>query len=843
MSSHHIRHGIDLGTTNSAVALVERGRVSILKNEFQHDTTPSAIHYTSRGIRVGQRARNQWFREHLANVGPNERIQSAFLEFKRTMGTEHRYAPSSSPDVTALSEDLSGEVLKELLRFAKLRGDEKPAAAVVTIPAAFKVPQKQATQKAAVLAGLEQCYLLQEPVAAAMAFGLDSQPDLSAKWLVFDFGGGTFDAALVLAEEGQITVKDTEGDNRLGGKDLDLAVVIRLLWPEVAEQVPMENLSEADNDDLRQGLRQFAEAALIGLSTQDPSFVESDMGIRLGSGQEIDLDLQVSREEIRPIVAPYFQRAIDKANLLLQRHGLRGADLDDLVLVGGPTHSPILRHMVADQLRPPNTSVDPMTAVARGAALYASTISLDAGIVARSLEQAGSNVLALVVEHETTSINEEEFVAVRLREPGDLDRFGSVELELRREGWSSEWLALEEDGTLFEVLLQGGRANTFLLSARTARGISVPTNPSEFTIVQGVKVTGSPLTANLGVAAWNEDRTRRVFRTLEGAQKPRLLPVTGIVTLRTTGQLRPGTDDRLRIRILEGETDADGQRVAYCGSELKTLELRGDELEQTVPEGTPFRLTVETQDSSDVPARVTVLFETLDEECHLDTSGMRASADPPREWVEEEVEEARPHFRELRGSRSAALPELRRIEENLRDAARQFAECADRGDTDGWSQAVDRLKEVLKGFYGILDSSEWQRLQEELDEVWDDLTADHEDEGTPDARLRELNTAFEAVRKRQDVRLGRDLLDKMRSLRYERDKSDINRSFIMWAQQGFAGIEWTDQTRARHAVDAAVQVVLSGGSDDEVERHADRIWLLWADRPGQKLDPRDLPQV
>jgi len=394
------------------------------------------------------------------------------------------------------------------------------------------------------------------------------------------------------------------------------------------------------------------------------------------------------------------------------------------------------------------------------------------------------------------------------------------------------------------VLLQTGRANTFALTARTARGIPVPTNPSEFTIVQGVQLTGSPLTADLGVAAWNEDRTRRVFRMLEGAEKACPLPVTGVVTLRTTTQLRPGAEDRLRIRILEGGSGADGERVAYCGDEVMTLALRGDEVEQVVPDGTPFRLAVRTQDSSGVPVRVTVFFETLDEEYELDIPDMRTSSDPPREWVEQEVDEARTHLRELRGSRGAALPELRRIETNLRDATEQFRERAGRGDTGGWSQAVDRLKEALKDLYGILDNTTWQRLEEDLDEVWDDLTVDQDaDGGSTDPQLREISAAFKAVRERQDPRLGRELLDRMRTLRYERNKSDINRSFIMWAQHGYARIQWTDPAQARHAVDAAVQVVLSGGSDDEVHRHADRVWLLWADRPGQELDPRDLPQV
>ena len=283
MSSHHIRHGIDLGTTNSAIALVDRGAVRILKNDFGHDTAASAIHYASRGVRVGQRARSQWFRERLGNVGSAEKTENAFLEFKRTMGGESRYAPSARSDIAVSSEELSAEVLKELLRFARLRGGEDSSAAVVTIPAAFKVPQQQATQQAATLAGIEQCHLLQEPVAAAMAFGLEAEPGASVKWLVFDFGGGTFDAALVLAEAGSDNGQGHRGrqpPRRKGPRPRRCWT--SLLWPEIAEAgVRSDDLyTEADQRSISgKASVSFAEGALIGLSTQDPSFiVESDDG-------------------------------------------------------------------------------------------------------------------------------------------------------------------------------------------------------------------------------------------------------------------------------------------------------------------------------------------------------------------------------------------------------------------------------------------------------------------------------------------------------------------------------------------------------------------------------------
>jgi len=168
MASNRIKYGIDLGTTNSALVRMERGEGKPVKNDMQGDTTPSAVSFgRHRGSkRVGARPYNQLRDDRLQALKHDRDIRNVFVEFKRTMGFDDVYAPSVDPSTSYTSEMLSAEVLKELRRYEM---NDDVSAAVVTIPAAFKVPQQQATLRAAEMAGIRQCRLLQEPVAAAMA--------------------------------------------------------------------------------------------------------------------------------------------------------------------------------------------------------------------------------------------------------------------------------------------------------------------------------------------------------------------------------------------------------------------------------------------------------------------------------------------------------------------------------------------------------------------------------------------------------------------------------------------------------------------------------------------------
>ncbi|MCD8290376.1 MAG: Hsp70 family protein, partial [Prevotella sp.] len=226
MARIKIDYGIDLGTTNSAISRMEKGKAVVIRTDCQKEIMPSCVSFTKRKIvKVGDLAYNDLKNDKLrASKSLQKWPSNAYVEFKRGMGTNARYF-SSNMGKDFSSEELSAEVLKALKSFVL---DENFSSVVVTVPAKFTVNQKTATLEAAKLAGFKRCELLQEPIAAAMAYGLNSD-NKNGRWMVFDFGGGTFDAALLAVEDGIIQVLDTEGDNYLGGKDLDYAIVDNII--------------------------------------------------------------------------------------------------------------------------------------------------------------------------------------------------------------------------------------------------------------------------------------------------------------------------------------------------------------------------------------------------------------------------------------------------------------------------------------------------------------------------------------------------------------------------------------------------------------------------------------
>ena len=828
MTDNRIKYGIDLGTTNSVIARMQRGEPLVVKNVFQGDTTPSAVAFGRRGrVRVGRLAYNQRKSDRLRALKQVREERNVFVEFKRTMGTDHQYTPSVDPSARFTSEALSAEVLKELRRYVT---DADVNAAVIAIPAGFTVLQQQATLRAAELAGLRQCRLLQEPVAASMAYGLAAD-HANEKWLVFDFGGGTFDAALALVQDGQITVKDTEGDNYLGGKDLDRAVLEKILLEEVGYELDMQEYmagSAARTNLLRDALGHWAEEANIALSFREAHHVESDLGdFELADGREIDLDFEITRERLRPVVGPIFQRAIDKAKVLLARHGLTGSDLDELILVGGPTYSPILREMLAEQIRPPNTSMDPMTVVAKGAALYASTIAVgkDLSPASHPASADGASILRLEVGYEATSISREEFVTVKCHNPSDLRRLGSLTVELVGTRWRSSKHPLTEHGTLVDLELEENRANVFDLVVATSRGDLVATHPSEITIIQGTKVTGSPLPNNLGVEVWDKTEENRVFAPLKGAEKTKRLPVTGTRRLSTYSEIRPGiSSDRLLIRIYEGGDDAPGVPVALC-EQVMAFELTGDQVNRVIPAGTKCELTVITQASSSIPEMVRLLFPTLDdEEYELDIPSVGQSSQT--EWVKDELPEARRRIALMRASGQQGEAKLAEIESNIAAAVDLMNDAG--SDTDARNQAVSRVKESLRGLYKLVMANAWTNAEGELNEAWTDLSRANREEGYDASRheMQEAKRRLDQVKASEDAALARELVADFGRLTFLLKRCEWSKEVINWARWQFGGIHWKNPGQARQTVDEAMRAMLADRPCTELLDHARQILEL-----------------
>ena len=372
-----IDYGIDLGTTNSSVAVLDGNDVRIIRNNENFEYTPSAVWIDRNGrLHAGRTAYEQLDRDP----------ENAHAEFKLQMGTSQPRTFSRSGRQMK-PEELSAEVLKQLRAdVPRARNGESMESVVITVPAAFEAPQCEATKIAAQLAGLTQTPLLQEPVAAALAWGFQSKKD-KVFWLVYDFGGGTFDAAVVSIRDGGIQVVNHGGDNHLGGKLIDWAIVDELLVPALTKERSLSDFRRG-NPKWRAAfakLKLEAEKAKIRVSNDESALIHSDFLCNDDRGEPIEFDYELHRVDVEALMAPLVLRSVNICRRVLSEKRLAPGNIEKVLLVGGPSQAPYLRQRLADGVEglgiAVDFSVDPMTAVARGAAVFYGPHRVECGSV------------------------------------------------------------------------------------------------------------------------------------------------------------------------------------------------------------------------------------------------------------------------------------------------------------------------------------------------------------------------------------------------------------------------------------------------------------------------------
>ena len=366
-----IDFGIDLGTTNSAIAVLDGVTPQIVKNNDDKDITPSAVYISKKGqIYTGDKAKNALERE----ISQND----AFVEFKRRMGSDFTYDfPASG--LRKRPEDLSAEILKSLRGDVAQRTGEDVRAAVITIPAMFEQAQCAATKRAGELAGFEQTALLQEPVAASLAYGFQKEVSAKAFWLVFDFGGGTFDAAVMKAEEGDIQIVNHGGDNFLGGADIDWAIIETLVLPELRKAGNFAGLKRGAKEwrAALARIKRSVETAKIELSRRETAELEG-LALADSDGEPVEFEMTLSRGQVSDLAEPLIVRAADICRKVLAEKHLAPSALERVILVGGPTLSPYFREILEGNLGARlDHGVDPMTVVARGAGEISTSLGLN----------------------------------------------------------------------------------------------------------------------------------------------------------------------------------------------------------------------------------------------------------------------------------------------------------------------------------------------------------------------------------------------------------------------------------------------------------------------------------
>ena len=810
MTQVKMKYGIDLGTTNSAICKMENGEPVIKKTETLKDTLPSCVSFTKKKVvRVGDSAYNDLLMDKSrATKSWSSASSNVFLEFKRTMGLDTVY-DSKNMGCSFSSEELSAEVLKALKSFIS---DEVINSAVITIPAKFKADQIAATKRAATLAGIDHCELLQEPIAASMAYGLNAAKK-DGNWLVFDFGGGTFDAALLKVEDGIMQVKDTEGDNYLGGKNLDYAIVDGILIPYLEENYSIGEILADDGKKqiLRDAMKSYAEKAKIELSFKDTSDITSQLE-EFGNddeGNEIELDLIISKAHIEPIFASIFQKAIDICKKLLDRNNLSGSNLDSLILVGGPTYSPILRAMLKEQITPNvDSSIDPMTAVAKGAALYAS------GIDSEVKQEIKSGTIAIDLSYQSNSVEDVEFVSVRLLKEectGDVPLKLFVEFVRNDKGWSSGKIELNEIGDVVECQLIEGKSNSFAIVIYDEKGTVLPCFPNEINIMQGIVVGSAVLPYNIGIEVHDSHRSKDVFTPLKGLEKNQPIPAIGIRNgLKTPAKLRPGmVNDELLIPIYQGENNAYRSSAIY-NDHVFDVVITGDDVPALVPKNSDVDITIKLDRSQMMTVEVTfpVICETIEKAIDVK---QRHGVD--EQELSQRLDEARRKLCALNATNGVSEFETKEAEAMLNDISSRFD--GEKSLEDGKMHLLADLRRVFLNMEETERRHEWEALESDLRHEFDRLESANNDLGNKyDAQVEEVRKQVDQVIRKKDVEIGYQILENIKQLFVNVTYIYQLIGFVRHHKANFNQYRWTDPARSLQLLNQA-QVMINNNPSEE----------------------------
>ena len=793
--------GIDLGTTNSAACIFDGEQLQSVRTAAGETLTPSVVRIDARGnVSVGGRA----FR-FLHKDPDNTRG-----EFKRLMGSKNRYRFAAA-GLERSPEELSAEVLVSLLKDVEAQAGTRPQRAVIAVPALFELPQIKATSEAARLAGLERIETIQEPVASALASGWSAE-ECSGPWLVYDLGGGTFDVSLLETQDGLLRIAGHDGDNFLGGRDFDLAVVDWLI-ARVAESSGVKIMrSDPAHASAIAKLKVAAEEAKIELSRTANETMIVIEALRVGE-QEIELIEQpLTRAEIETITEPLIARSVRVCERLMRAHGVQ--QLDRIVLVGGPTMMPALRQRLEQAFGAPfGSGLDPMLLVAQGAALFAATAGLDARAAAQSAQAATGPRLWL--QYPAMTPDTSPFVVGRALDSADAVK--AVRLSRDDGEAQSEWLTLDgEQSFAGMVALKRRASNSFNVEVTLADGRVVAANPAKVTIVHGVSIGEPPLARTIGVAR-ADDGVAVYF------ERGSPLPIRKTFTHRTVEKVSPTADYALRVPIVQGDFP-----FAHLCRLVGVIEIAASSLKSPLPAGSVIELTLEVDRGGALSAKAflpaqDLVFERVEQLLAPAISPEKMSA------LVSELEQRAATLRgkAFREGARRALSSLADFEATLA-TVRIDLDAARGGDQD----AAEKARRALIECDGVLGDVEAANAWPELSaRVYEEHTyASHwvglyGNEQEKRALSQAMDQVERALRSRSTGEIERQLraMTRIRLTAYYRDPESWSRS-LDTAASDVQGA--TDPVKAQALVRQGRQAEQSGNRQ-ELERVVRALWQLF----------------
>ncbi|MEO5943462.1 MAG: Hsp70 family protein [Ferruginibacter sp.] len=588
-----VNFGIDLGTTNSLIAKFDHNKIQVFKNPIgQKDTLASVIAYRKDRILIGDKAR-EYLTKDAANV---------FGGFKRKMGTDEKfYVVNLDENVTPV--ELSALILKELKNF--VQQDEPIEACVITIPASFDSMQSNATMKAGKDAGFKEVFLLQEPIAASLAFfntAGNNEKKADGYWLVYDFGGGTFDVALVRSTQEELKVIDHEGNNFLGGMDLDFAIIDKIIVPAIIAQTGIADFENefrvkfGKYEMLYYQVMHYAEEAKKELSGSNKTEIEFSAVL---DDKEYDFYIPISKEMIEEIFAPIINETIFLLKKILENNRLTGADINEIILVGGTTFLPQVREQLAAQTGISiNHSIDPTTSIAVGAAYYAGNKYFEPtpqkAIEKDIAEELIASIdfdpvnLDIALSYSRSSRDKEEVLLIICT--GDHEN-KYYRINRNDGGFDTGLIYLKAKKTEFLPLIPE-QTNFFTLHIYDEEKNEIKKLVKEFTIAQGIyNIDGQPLPHDISIEV--DDMENKTTKLEVVFERNSLLPQKRTLYREISKTIKKGSEDTIIINILEGDKNSRASSNLTIGC----IVISGKNLQSDLIKGSDIEIQVELSDS------------------------------------------------------------------------------------------------------------------------------------------------------------------------------------------------------------------------------------------------------
>ena len=584
--------GIDLGTTKSAITSFDGKVTRVWKSPEQNDVTPSAIYIAKRGGKFcGKKAYDN------APLNPN----NAALLFKRLMGTSTKLKLG---DVEMTPEECSAEVLRTLYGYLPedVRNDEKTGT-VITVPAAFNQMQKDATKQAAFSAGIKKVALIQEPVAAIMSIA--KQQNINGLFLVYDFGGGTFDVSIAERVGSKINLLTNDGISFCGGRDFDTLLFDNIVLPWLHENfnLPDDFRIQDKYAKLIRVAIWATEQAKIELSAKESAVVrldESAIHCTDEDDNEIYLEVPITRTEYNALIEPKIDETIAKTRQVIENVGLKSEDIKYVVFVGGPTQYKFMRDKVSQELGiAPNNNVNPMTAVSEGAAIYAESVDFEKVKGGQKTEKGIVKAAAFGLEfrYNARTSADKAKIAVVFQNANVLE----FEFKCVETGWTSGKMALTSN-SIISVDLPDLGENHFNVQCADENGTAVKLDTSTIVITKTLINIGKiPCAHSVGVELEDPVTHKPILDYL--IKKDDLLPKSGVVKYKTTKRINAGSSDCISFKLWEGEI---ADPVVY-NRFIGEITINGNSFEYgMIPVGSEIVCEYTFSDSGNIETKITV---------------------------------------------------------------------------------------------------------------------------------------------------------------------------------------------------------------------------------------------